>query len=160
LARAAGSRGHGLVNAVLRRTAREGGTVLAGMGEATPAEAALRHSHPEWVAQIWWDLLGADRALALMRADNEPAESAVRANTLRAVPDDVTAELEREGVPARRDPRIPEALVLGHAYDLHGSDLFARGAIMPQSRASMLVAHAVDPQPGERVLDLCGAPGA
>ena len=134
--------------------------MLAGLGEATPAEAALRHSHPEWVAQIWWDLLGADQALALMRADNEPAESAVRANTLRAIPDDVAAELEREGVTARPDPRIPEALVLDHAYDLHGSDLFARGAIMPQSRASMLVARAVDPQRGERVLDLCGAPGA
>ena len=160
LAKAAGSRGHGLVNAVLRRTAREGRTVLAGMGEATPAEAALRHSHPEWVAQLWWEQLGAGQALALMRIDNEPAESALRANTLRSIPDDVAAELEREGVTALPDPRIPEALVLGHAYDLHGSDLFARGAIMPQSRASMLVARAVDPQRGERVLDLGGAPGA
>ena len=49
--------------------------------------------------------------------------------------------------------------MLGQPYDLHGSELFARGALMPQSRASMLVARAVDPQPGERVLDLCAAPG-
>ena len=54
---------------------------------------------------------------------------------------------------------LPEALLLEEPYDLHGSPLFARGALMPQSRASMLVARAVDPQPGERVLDLCAAPG-
>ncbi len=34
------------------------------------------------------------------------------------------------------------------------------GLVMPQSRASMLVARALDPRPGERVLDLCAAPGA
>ncbi|MGH2979996.1 MAG: RsmB/NOP family class I SAM-dependent RNA methyltransferase, partial [Solirubrobacterales bacterium] len=49
--------------------------------------------------------------------------------------------------------------VLGDPYDLHRSAAFVRGALMPQSRASMLVARALDPRPGERVLDLCAAPG-
>ena len=43
--------------------------------------------------------------------------------------------------------------------DLHHSAAFERGALMPQSRGSMMVARAVDPQPGERILDLCAAPG-
>ena len=84
LAKDAGSRGHGFVNAVLRRAAREGGAILEALGESTPAEAAVRHSHPVWLADAWWDQLGAESALALMRADNEPAESAARVNTLRA----------------------------------------------------------------------------
>ncbi len=159
LAKAAGSRGHGLVNAVLRRTAREGAAALAGLGDTTPAAAALLHSHPDWVAEMWWEQLGPDAARALLSADNEAAESAARVNTLRADVDEVLAELSRAGVDATRDDQLAEALVLGHPYDLHGSELFARGALMPQSRASMLVAHAVDPQPGERVLDLCAAPG-
>jgi 16S rRNA (cytosine967-C5)-methyltransferase len=50
--------------------------------------------------------------------------------------------------------------VLNGQFDPHGSKLFREGAIMPQSRASMMVARAVAPQPGERVLDLCAAPGA
>ena len=159
LAKAAGSRGHGLVNAVLRRTAREGAAALARLGDDTPATAALQHSHPDWVAEMWWEQLGPDTARALLRADNEAAESAARVNTLRADVDEVLAELARAGVDATRDDDLAEALVLGHPYDLHGSELFARGALMPQSRGSMMVAHAVDPQPGERVLDLCAAPG-
>jgi 16S rRNA (cytosine967-C5)-methyltransferase len=160
LAKTAGSRGHGLVNAVLRRTAREGRAALARLGDATPAAAGLLHSHPDWVAQMWWEQLGPDVARALMSADNEAAESAARVNTLRADVDEVMSELAGAGVEPMRDAELAEALVLDQPYDLHGSELFARGALMPQSRASMLVAHTVDPQPGERVLDLCAAPGA
>ncbi len=48
-------RGHGLVNAVLRRALREGGpALLSRFSEDTPEEAALKHSHPEWVARMWW----------------------------------------------------------------------------------------------------------
>jgi 16S rRNA (cytosine967-C5)-methyltransferase len=54
---------------------------------------------------------------------------------------------------------LPEALVLGSPFDIGGSDLFRGGAITPQSRASMLVARTLDPQPGDSVLDLCAAPG-
>ena len=49
--------------------------------------------------------------------------------------------------------------MLDGPFDAFGSDLWREGAIMPQSRGSMLVARAVDPQPGDRVLDLCAAPG-
>ncbi len=49
--------------------------------------------------------------------------------------------------------------MLDGPFDVHGSDLLAAGALMPQSRASMLVARALAPAPGERVLDLCAAPG-
>jgi 16S rRNA (cytosine967-C5)-methyltransferase len=161
LAREAGSRGHGLVNAVLRRTAREGRALLDALDESTPETAALRHSYPAWTAAMWWEQLGPAAALALMAASNAPAESAARVNTLRATSEEVRSELGREGVDvAAPDPMVPEALVLEQPYDLHGSSLFERGAIMPQSRASMLVARALDPRPGERVLDLCAAPGA
>ncbi|HVE67274.1 MAG TPA: RsmB/NOP family class I SAM-dependent RNA methyltransferase, partial [Solirubrobacteraceae bacterium] len=56
-------------------------------------------------------------------------------------------------------PRLPEGLLLTGAVDVQSSDLFTRGAITPQSRASMAVARILDPRPGERVLDLCSAPG-
>jgi 16S rRNA (cytosine967-C5)-methyltransferase len=62
-------------------------------------------------------------------------------------------------VPSRRVPGLPEALLLEGPMDVHGSELHAEGTIMAQSRASMLVGRVVDPAPGERVLDLCAAPG-
>jgi 16S rRNA (cytosine967-C5)-methyltransferase len=55
---------------------------------------------------------------------------------------------------------LPEGLVLDGAFDAQGSELFSGGAIMPQSRGSMLPARVLAPEPGQRVLDLCAAPGA
>src|SRR4051794_36439043 len=83
LAKAESRGGAGLVNAVLRRAAREAAALGAALADATPAPAALRHSHPEWIAQLWWDTFGSETARALMAGDNQPAEAALRANTLR-----------------------------------------------------------------------------
>jgi 16S rRNA (cytosine967-C5)-methyltransferase len=139
------SQGHRVVNAVLRRVQREGIELPA---DDTPEGAAIRHSHPEWVVRMWWDWIGPDGTRALLAADNEPAEHAVRVNTLVA-----------EDFPGRRDPELPEARILDGPLDVFATPEWAAGAIMAQSRASMHVARAVDPQPGERVLDLCAAPG-
>src|SRR5581483_911951 len=57
------------------------------------------------------------------------------------------------------DAALPEALVLEQPFDAHASPLWREGAFHPQSRAAMLVAHVLGPRPGERVLDLCAAPG-
>ena len=65
-------------NAVLRRLADELRPLLDGLPEETPAQAALKHSYPDWVADVWWRDLGADDARELMRTQNEPAENVVR----------------------------------------------------------------------------------
>jgi 16S rRNA (cytosine967-C5)-methyltransferase len=148
LAKAHARAGHGLVNAVLRRAAREGADALLGpLGDDTPEQAAVKHSHPEWIARLWWQL---------MAADNEPLEIALRANTLVTDAGALAAELP---VRTHPDPDIPEALVLEQPFDVHGSELWRAGAFHAQSRAAMRVARMLDPQPGERVLDLCAAPG-
>jgi 16S rRNA (cytosine967-C5)-methyltransferase len=155
LARA--SRGQGVVNAVLRRVARENTDLLAALEDNTPAGAATLHSVPLWIAEEWFETLGPAGARALLARINEPAEHALRANTLVTDAATLAAELGvRSSVPG--DPG--EAVVVQEQFDAHGSPLWAAGAFMPQSRASMLVAHALDPQPGERVLDMCAAPGA
>jgi 16S rRNA (cytosine967-C5)-methyltransferase len=148
--------GHGLVNAVLRRAAREGAKLLEDLDDATPEQAAVKHSHPLWIAQLWWEELGACDARALMACDNEPGEVALRANTLASDAHSLAVELP---VPTRRDTDIPEALVLEGAFDMHASDAWRRGAFTAQSRAAMLVARVLAPAPGETVLDLCAAPG-
>ena len=150
--------GHGLVNAVLRRAAREGPAALLGaLADGTPEQAALKHSHPEWVARLWWRTLGPEQARALMAADNEPGEVALRANTL--VGRRRRRSRARLPVASHGDPELPEALVLEEPFDLHGSPLWEQGALIAQSRAAMLVSRALAPEPGERVLDLCAAPG-
>ena len=151
-----GPGGAGLVNAVLRRAAREGGALLAALGDESPQRAAVLHSVPLWLAEMWWAQLGPEVARAQLAAVNRPAESALRANALVIDTDELAQRLP---VAAHRDPLLSEALVLEDAFDAHGSPLWHDGAFMPQSRAAMLPAHVLAPRPGEHVLDLCAAPG-
>jgi 16S rRNA (cytosine967-C5)-methyltransferase len=154
LAKTDAPRGAGLVNAVLRRAVRESKAIVAQLPDATPEQAALKHSHPEWIARLWWDAFGAETAKALMAAGNEPAEASLRANTLRTT----AAELVQR-LPAHTVPELSEALILDEPFDTFGSPEWNSGLLMPQSRAAMTVARALAPAPGERVLDLCAAPG-
>jgi 16S rRNA (cytosine967-C5)-methyltransferase len=116
-------------NAVLRRLADGIEPLLVGLGEATSAEAALKHSYPDWVAEAWWREWGAEDALALMRAQNEPPETAVRTPDGPRVVDEIPPEWIEEG------------------------------RVWPQSRGSQLAGRAVGARSGERILDLCAAPG-
>jgi 16S rRNA (cytosine967-C5)-methyltransferase len=160
LAKTQGRGGHGLVNAVLRRAAREGPDALLGsLGDATPERAAVKHSHPLWIARLWWEQLGAADARALMAYDNEPGELALRANTLVTDAAALAADLHTASVPTHLDAQLPEAVVLEGPLDMHDSPLWQAGAFHAQSRAAMHVARALAPRSGERVLDLCAAPG-
>jgi 16S rRNA (cytosine967-C5)-methyltransferase len=128
-------------NAVLRRLSDGIGPLLDALSEASAEDAALMHSYPDWVAETWWRELGPDGARALMRAQNEPAETVVR--VIRG---------EIEGVP---DPVVPGAWHV----DRVDEQALAEGRVWPQSAASQLVGLAVGSREGERTLDLCAAPG-
>jgi 16S rRNA (cytosine967-C5)-methyltransferase len=139
------SPGHRLVNAVLRRVQREGADLPS---DQTPAGASIRHSHPRWIVDLWWDWLGPAEARALLAADNEPAELALRVNAL--------VDYDLDDVPGHREG---DAIVVHGPFDALAHPGYAAGAFTPQSRASQLVARTLAPSPGERVLDLCAAPG-
>jgi len=74
--------GAGFVNAVLRAGAERGRQLLAALCDQDPEGAALAHSVPRWLAELWWEELGAERARSLLRAVNRPPESALRVNPL------------------------------------------------------------------------------
>jgi 16S rRNA (cytosine967-C5)-methyltransferase len=128
-------------NAVLRRLADSARALVEDLPEGTPVEAALRHSYPDWIAEIWWRDLGAEGARALMRAQNAQPETVVR--------------LVRGEIDGTPDAEIPGAW---HVDRVDPAAL-AAGWIWPQSRGSQLAALCVGGAAGERVLDLCAAPG-
>jgi 16S rRNA (cytosine967-C5)-methyltransferase len=156
----------GLVNAVLRRAAREREELRAALlrDAATPGAAAVADSAPEWLARMWWEELGPERARETLAACNEPAPVAMRVNTLRADPGAALAGLRGAGVAA--DPAegawplaAPELLVLrGRSGDAVPAAV-AAGELTPQSIGSAAVVEVLDPRPGEQVLDLCAGPG-
>jgi 16S rRNA (cytosine967-C5)-methyltransferase len=130
LVRAAGlERAVAFTNAVMRRLAEGIEPLLQGLGESTPTESALKHSYPDWIADAWWREWGAENALALMRSQNEPPETAVRTP---------------EG------PLVVDEIPVGW---------IEQGRVWPQSRGSQLAGKAVGARAGERILDLCAAPG-
>ncbi|MGH2843705.1 MAG: 16S rRNA (cytosine(967)-C(5))-methyltransferase RsmB [Solirubrobacteraceae bacterium] len=167
LAKGSSRGGAQLVNAVLRRTTREGPQLFAALDDDTAAHAAVKHSVPDWLAELWWGELGADAARALLEAINSPAESVLRVNTLKGDVASVIGALPGSAAPRPAPawerhpelPELPEGLLLGGPFDTYGSPLWREGRLMPGSRASMVVARVLDPQPGDRVLDLCAAPG-
>ena len=142
LVRTAGlERAVSFANAVLRRLADGARALCESLPDDTAAQAALRHSYPDWVAETWWIELGADDARALMAAQNEEPETAVR--------------LVRGAVDGRPDPLIPGAWVVERVDE----EALGEGRVWPQSRGSQLVGHVVGSRSGERTLDLCAAPG-
>jgi 16S rRNA (cytosine967-C5)-methyltransferase len=145
LVRAAGlERAVAFTNAVMRRLAGGIGPLLAALPEDTTAEAALKHSYPDWVAEVFTEVLGLGEATALMRAQNERPETVVRVNLRRP------AQLE-----GTADADLPDAL---HVTRVDRAAV-AAGLVWPQSRGSQLAGLVVGSREDETTLDLCAAPG-
>ncbi len=156
----------GLVNAVLRRAAREREALTSALlaDDSTPERAAVAHSAPLWLTQMWWQELGADSARALLAACNEPAQLALRLNTLRVERDATLATLREAGIAAQAAAG-PWPLAAVETIEIEGragaavQERIAVGELTPQSRGSAAAVELLDPQPGENVLDLCAGPG-
>ena len=146
------------VNAVLRHAVRE--------AEYDPAESvsdpieklAVQTSHPVWLIDRWIREFGIEEAEPFARANNVVPPTAFRVVGNRAQRAEVLDKLTAAGV-------VPEAsAVTDGASRVSGAtsllrELSAAGQIYLQDEASQLVAQVMDVKAGERVLDLCAAPG-
>ncbi|MBX3467803.1 MAG: methyltransferase domain-containing protein [Planctomycetes bacterium] len=117
------------------------------------------HSLPDALVAAWIARHGDATAAELCRAANDPPPLFARVQPLRATREQVIAALAAEGVEAR-------ALELEHALRLEaGRGAFRRtgpwrrGELSIQDLTAQRVAPLLDPRPGERLLDLCAAPG-
>ena len=147
----------GLVNAVLRRTVREGRAVALPDPVTEPVRhLAIAFSHPEWLVARWRARFSNAELRALLAVDNEAAPTVIRA--ARGTREALMATLEEAGVVTRAGRFAPDALVV-ESSDPHALPGFVEGRFSVQSEASQLVALLVSPEPGMRVLDACAAPG-
>jgi 16S rRNA (cytosine967-C5)-methyltransferase len=162
LAHATGlGRASGLVNAALRRLARERDAIaLPALADDPLAHLVHTLSFPRWLAERWIAAYGADEAAALASALNATPPRTLRTNRRRTTRDALLGEL-RERFPAAAPCRFaPDGLTLGRRGEAAADPAFQDGRMTVQDEASQLVVELLDPQPGERVLDACAAPGA
>jgi 16S rRNA (cytosine967-C5)-methyltransferase len=144
----AGRRNRTLINGVLRNAVRSKADLLQ---KAAAAQLAVRRSHPQFLIDRWKKNFGTEETEQICDWNNRPAPIYARINRLR-IPDakflgQQSAD-DEDATPQNfvRLTTIPgEALAAGHCY------------IQDPSTASACA--LLDPQPGERVLDACAAPG-
>ena len=150
----------GLVNAVLRNIDRSRDEVKLPTKESDPAEyLSVCYSHPRWLVDMWLDEFGYEVTEALCRHDNAAEELCLRVNTLRTTRDELTERLNAAGMQAEPGKYAPEALLVTESARAELQNIIDEGLVYPQHQSSMLAAHALNPQPGSRVVDLCAAPG-
>ena len=148
----------GLANAVLRRLSGEKDSLLRFDDRPASERLSLECSVPAWLVQNISSDYGETAAAAFLRTSLAPPPTYLRANTLRITAEKLSAALEAEGR-APSPTLLPFALRLDRPGDLQKSPLFQDGLFYVEDLASQLCVEALAPQPGERLLDLCAAPG-
>lgn len=162
------ARHRGLVNGVLRNAirGREGldkrlhdlssGITADDPTQAVAAIASLT-SHPAWMIKRWVKRFGVLEAHALAEWNNKIPSLALRVNTLRTGRDDVLRMLEEKGIACQRSDYSPVGLRLEGTVPFRSLGL--GGLAVVQDEAAQLVSLMLAPEPGQRVLDACAAPG-
>jgi 16S rRNA (cytosine967-C5)-methyltransferase len=159
--RAAGwERATGLVNAVLRRLAREHKETVLPQLEDDPI-GHLMHvlSMPMWLAGRFIELLGPEDAARFVEVCNHPPPLTVRANPHHGGVAKILPEIATRFPEAVACKYAQDGIVLGRRGNAAQDPAFADGRMTVQDEGSQLVVDLLDPQPGDRTLDVCAAPG-
>lgn len=129
-----------------------------------PADAVtalgIQHSFPDWIVQLWHDQLGVEETEQLCRWFNQAPHLDLRVNCLQTSVAEVQAAFQAVGLATSPLPQAPAGLRLlqhgGRVTELPG---YGDGWWSIQDSSAQVVAHWVNPQPGDVVIDACAAPG-
>lgn len=147
----------GLVNGILRSFQRQGKPSLDAISD--PIERlSIETSHPYWLVKRWSEQFGLENTKKMCETNLLPPVQTARVNTLQTTREDILHLLENDGVEAEASKIIPEGIHIKRGNIAH-TKAFKSGLLSIQDESSMLVAYALNPQSGEKILDMCAAPG-
>lgn len=153
-------RASGLVNAVLRNFLRHKDTITFPDPVAAPvASVAARHSQPSWLVKKWFSQLGEKETELMAEASSLQPPLTIRTNTLKISRTELLEKFSDNGITALPCRYSPLGIQLEGRHYIPGLPGFREGLYAVQDEASQMVAMFLDPQPGERILDACAAPG-
>lgn len=145
----------GLVNAVLRNLIRNGADLPE--GEDTAA-LSIRYSCPERIIESFCEDYGRENAIRIIKASLEEPPVTLRVNTIRVTPARLCEILGGEGVEAKEIPD-EDAVAVSGGIDIASLESYRQGLFFVQDLACQRSIKKLDPKAGERILDLCAAPG-
>lgn len=119
---------------------------------------SIEYSHPEWFVRKFIKIFGEEFLIDLMKKNNTPSELTIRINNIKTNREHLMQLLMDKGVEVEFG-KLEESLILKGFNLIEKSSIFNEGLLTIQDESSMLVANVLDPKPGEKILDLCSAPG-
>jgi 16S rRNA (cytosine967-C5)-methyltransferase len=148
-----------LVNAVLRRVSER----IADLPKPEMPDVAerlgIQYSHPTWMVRRWLDRYGEIEVRDLLNWDHSPPVFSARITILRADPAALIAGLREAGTDFVKSDVLDDFLRLDSIQPLVQLGWLREGLVQVQDESAGLVVRALDPQPGETVVDACAAPG-
>lgn len=143
-----------LINAVARRIIENRNNL-----DLNSFPEYLKYGIPDFILDEWDDYLGTAEKIKIASWSNRPQRFSVRVNTLKTNKEDLKKELIKRSIDVEDGYLVDQALIVKNGFFLENLDLFKEGYFIVQSEASMLPALILNPKPGEKVIDLCSAPG-
>lgn len=146
----------GLVNAVLRKVAKNGLVLPENADEIS--RASIEYSCPKWILDRWKKDYGKENAINIAKNTVGAVETVLRVNTLKTDTETLISLLSDEGVDSK-EGSVENSVVISKAGSLRDLTAYKNGLFHVQDVASQLCCKALDAKEGERVLDICSAPG-
>lgn len=154
-----GSKTGDLVNAIMRNLQRDLDNLPKPAYKDRTKLVATTFSHPEWMVARWSKRFGEREAFQLMQANNTRPNYYVRVNTLRTKPENFELRMDKMGVEFEASEWLPNFYKVDSVQPFIEKGLLAKGLCQVQDIAAGLAPFVLDPQPGEKIYDLCAAPG-
>ncbi len=149
-----------LVNAVLRRYIRDEKALQWPSPRKPAAELiAVQFSHPEWIVNRWLKRFGCGKTIAFCEFNNRRPVLSLRVNPARARADRVRDQLASAGVQTEPSRYFKDFLRVSGSLDVARNQAFLEGRFTVQDESTAIPSILLNPQAGERVLDMCAAPG-
>jgi len=148
------------VNGVLRNVERKYEEIQFPKREENALEyLSLEYSYPKWLVKLWMDRFGEEFAEALLMAGNERPKVSLRVNSMKADRESVLELLKTQEVEAEEGKWSPISIKIKGGANIENLKGFGEGLFSVQDEASMMAVAALNPKAGERIADLCSAPG-
>ncbi len=150
----------GFVNGVLRNISRNKDNIIYPDPHKDFINyLSIKYSFPKWIIEYWLDHYSKEFVEELCHASNINPKVSIRCNLLKSDVDSLTDSLLKENIDVSKGLYLKEALYISKTSSISELDSFKKGLFQVQDESSMLVGHIVNPKVGEKILDVCSAPG-